>query len=245
MELDANGDSGKRPDTPARMEGMVDLNLLPQRYRRRWPRPSTVLAWLLMFVLLGALFYSYQAFERANRHYAEQRTDLTSAREELEASDPVSEQIAQLRAEIEAERQRAQALERAAAALDIQDIAWGSTLQDVLQAAPDGLTVDAVREDRGAVSLSGTADEYHAPLAYAAALRELTPGATVTVESIDLAPADEEAEATAAPTATPSPDESPTEVPADPEAERYVYTIRVVFPSIAAAALGDNQGGAP
>jgi hypothetical protein len=118
MGIEANGESGKRADTPARLEGMIDLNLLPQRYRRRWPRPSTVLAWLLMFILLGALYYSYQAFETANRHYAEQRTDLATAREELEASDPVSEQIAQLRTEIEAERQRAQALERAATALD-------------------------------------------------------------------------------------------------------------------------------
>lgn len=228
-------------EVPAPVEGLLDINLLPDRYRRRWPAPATVLAWLVAVALLGALVLSYRTYRSAHLEYQEQRAGHEAAQQQLEAEDSLAEDLNALRADIEAAQQEAATLQRSANALAIQEISWGTTLSSILELAPDGLDVNSVGQSEDTVGLQGTAEAYYLPLVYAAALSNSHPEALVTVQEIHVLVPQAEQE----PTPTPSEAETST-APADQQSEmNYGFSMRLVYPRVGSFSQQDEAGGSP
>lgn len=226
---------------PAKLQATVDLNLLPERHRRQWPSPSTVLSWALMLLLLGALYYSYPTFKAASAHYQDQVAALEAAENEVRAPTPFEEQVSALRADIEAEQERAQTLRASRRSLVIQQIAWGATLIEFVNAAPPGLEITSVSQEQISLRFAGIADEYHLPLQYAATLRTLAGDASVRVEAIRVQQPPAETDDAATP--TPQPTEEGESTEEEVVEISYSFTITVAYPELESPAEIVASGG--
>lgn len=220
-------DAGDSPRSD-QLQATMDLNLLPERYRRQWPDASTLLAWALMLALLAALYFSYETFQAANLRYQDQRTALQSAQEQLEGTTPFEQRVDELREQIEAQQARAEALRSAGQSLTIQQIAWGATLMDLMDAAPVGLEITGIGQARTRVQLAGVAEDYHLPLLYAAELRNMAADADVEVQAIHVQIPAEATETAATP--TPSPTEAADSSEEAISETIYTFTITVAYP---------------
>ncbi len=238
---DAGISTAQAGEIPTPVEGLLDINLLPDRYRPRWPAPATVLAWLVAVALLVSLFLSYRTYRSAVLEYEAQRAALEAAQQQLEAEDSLAAELEALRADIEAAQQQAAALQRSADALAVQEIGWGTTLNSILSLAPDGLEVTSVVQSEDTVALQGTAEAYYLPLAYAAALRDSHPQPLVTVQEIHVLVPETEQELTSTPAETEA-----SEAAAEQLVEaNYAFSIRLVYPRVDAASQLNGTGGAP
>jgi Tfp pilus assembly protein PilN len=174
------------PDrVPARVEGILNLNVLPARHQP--PRLSwrTLTAWIAVAVLLGLLYFSYQQFEMAGQALELQREDLTQVRQELVEAQALPVRQEHLIAEIALAEENLRALQDALDRLSIQQVSWGPVLERAVSLAPDGISLEQIQQARGQVSLVGLSRAYPLPLTYAEALRTSGLFDYVTVRSID------------------------------------------------------------
>lgn len=224
---------------PAQVERLVDINLLPDRYRRRWPSPTTVLAWLLLSVLLGSLFLSYRFLQSATARQSAQRAALEAAQGQLTVEDTFAENLEALRTDLQASQETAADLRQTAEDLTVQEIRWGATLTSVLDRTPAGLEIASIHQAENTVELRGTADHYYLPLAYAAELENANPESEVTVQEIHLLDGDAEQDVTPTP---------PAAEAAEPEGQPiedviYEYMIRMEYPQLDGRLGSDESGG--
>jgi len=186
------GEPAARDHKPARAEGLLNLNVLPERHRPRrlnWP---TLAAWGLVVLLVSLLYPSYLQFEQAGRALDNQRADLAQVRLDLTAAQALPQQQERLNAEIILAEANLADLEQALHQLSIQTVSWGPVLEQAVALAPDGISLEQVRQSAGEVSLVGVSRSYPLPLAYAEALRTAQLFDGVSVQSIDrLGPEDE------------------------------------------------------
>ncbi|MDX1600156.1 MAG: hypothetical protein R3191_01440 [Anaerolineales bacterium] len=212
------------------LQATMDLNLLPERYRRQLPDASTILSWALMIVLLGALYFSYETFQAANLRYQEQRAALRSAREDMEGTTPFEQRVDELREQIQAEQNRAQALRSAGQSLAVQQIAWGATLTSFMDAAPAGLRITNIAQNPTSVDLAGVAQDYHLPLQYAAELRNMGADVDVEVQAIHVQIPPTPTEVAATPSPTPTDGDGPEGESVSETV--YTFTITVAYPEV-------------
>jgi hypothetical protein len=232
-----------RPGKPQRVEGLIDVNLLPRRYERARLRMSTVLAWLALIALIGLLVPSYQQWQAASTQLTARRAAFAQVQAEMAAINPDEQARANLQAQIDDAQARATDLRSAAVAIAIQDVQWGSTLAAIRGEVIDGLRLTSIHVTAGAVEINGDARAYSLPLAYADALRQNGDYLGVIVGSIskvELTPEQQAELATAgtvpdADAANPSTSEEPV--------VRFAFQIIVVVQQPASSPqAGDTNG---
>lgn len=172
-------------EVPERIEGLIDLNLLPSRYLPQRPSFLTIAAWLLAIALLGLLLPSTTRFREATAALSLERNRLQIAQDRLLEESVEPEELEAVRTDIEAAQSRATELRSALDQVDIQVVRWGHRLQDAVDAAPDGIRIETIQEDEGRVTILGLADRYGEPLAYVDALTELDAYDSVVLQAIN------------------------------------------------------------
>lgn len=220
-------EGAERP--PDRLEGLLDVNLLPARYRRARVSWSSVLAWLALIALFGLLVPSYQQWQSASARLNTERQALAQTQAEMEAMDPNAEARAKLQEQIDDAYSHAADLRTAASSISIQDVQWGTTIALIQAAGVKDLRLTEVLVDGGTVNLNGDAKSYSLPLDYAAALRSNGEFPSVIVESIskfELSP-EQQAELAGGTVSAPSEVETAAESGAEP-VFRYAFEISVV-----------------
>lgn len=207
---------------PARTDGLLDLNVLPQRHRRprlRWAAAAPWLSLLGLIILLYPIFQWFtttnQAFNLVARNLDRQSATQIAMRAPSGTEAALSTQIAQA-------RDQAEALASVAETVNLQQVAWGDTLQFALDQAPAGATVLSVEQEDDNLVLSGDASTYQVPLAYAQRLRDSGRFLAVSVNVISRIPE-----------TSPTPAATPTESAGGSTAAAGPFTFRLTLQTTA------------
>ena len=213
-------------DPPNKVDGLLDINVLPDRYQRRRISFTTIFAWLLFVALVGLLYLSFQRFQQGTRTLAEQRLRFQTVQEALDAAEAQPAEIEQLQTDIDTLQERPSVLEAALAMVNIQPVQWGSLLAEIVLAAPDDVRITTLSQNADLVNIVGVADEYDQPLAYRDDLKaqgmlfEVRLVSITRVAAEDLEQLLEEA---------PTPAEQPEEVEAtnEEDAQNFLYQFEI------------------
>jgi hypothetical protein len=209
---------------PARADGLLDLNVLPQRHRRPRLRWASVAPWLSLLGLLVLVYPTFQWFLATNQAYGAVAREVGHLQATQIALQAPSGTEAAMSTQISSVQDQAQQLRAAASMVNIQNVAWGQTVNFILGNAPAGLTVIGVAQNGDTLAVTGDASTYQVPLAYAQRLQASERFVSVTVAVINRKP-------TAMPTTAPASttEENLTASPT-PEAP-FTFTMSIVTES--------------
>lgn len=170
---------------------VLDLDFLPERYRRRRLTVSALrpalfaLGFALLLIPLG------RYAQAASRQLAAVEASLAQVQGELQGYQPLAEERAGLEARVASARSAAAEIQIAYDAVDIQDITWNHLLKRVLAVRPAGVGMTRIAQDGSEVFLEGLAVSHDLPANYADALARLSNFSGVVLQSVtrvELAP---------------------------------------------------------
>lgn len=212
-----------RTDRASRRASMLDLNVLPPRYRRPRLHWANVAPWLSLLGLIILVYPTFQWFLTTNRAFGDVARQLDHQRATQMALETPSGTEAALRSEIADVQGETDRLQSAMQSVDLQKVAWGDEMRYVLDQAPAGALVSQVREQGSGLVLNGQATTYPVALVYAQRLQDSGRFVSVQIDVISQAmetsPTPTTVPARTARSSTPSPT-APPEV-----AHPFAFTI--------------------
>jgi len=175
---------GKRTLASVPRGQTIDLNLLPERYRRRRLSFRGLRPWILTigfslmlvpsFKLLGQASANLKPLQEDSRQTLAELAGFREVSEERQALQKDYEDLISLTAQIEADYQ----------SISIQQVLWGPMLKTVVGLVPGGVRLTSISQSVDEVTLEGEADSYMLPLDYADRLREGGQFSDVIVDSL-------------------------------------------------------------
>ena len=163
---------------------LVDLNILPDRYRRRRLGPRTVLPWILLLVLLGLLYPVGNNFLQTQQAFRDKQQELDQVQTAFDNYLPVEERLAILEAEIEAAEIKAEEIRAQYSEIDLELTSWSYILFSIVEKLPPGVKVSAYLQSGREIQLQGTADTYQQVLDLEEAMQTINPVHGVQIDSI-------------------------------------------------------------
>ena len=172
--------SDKRQSAEHRQPALLDIDVLPQRYRRKKLTWAAVAPWVALAGMLALVLPTYQWFSATNDNFnqiagnlARQQATLASVKSPSVTEEALQTQVAQVMDQVNA-------YQNLTGDINLQQVAWGPTISGVLTKTPPGLYVDSIAQSGPVLTLNGTASAYQLPLDYARALE--TSGKFVSVQ---------------------------------------------------------------
>jgi hypothetical protein len=185
---------------PARADGLLDINVLPQRHRKARLRWASVAPWLSLLGLIILVYPTFQWFVATNDEFGLVARDLAHMRSTQIALQTPSGTESALSTQIASVNDQTQGIRAAADSLNLQQIAWGETIQRALDLAPLGVDVSSVVQTEDQVEITGLASSYQIPLAYAQRLKDSGRFSDVSVSVVSRNPEASPTPSSASPT---------------------------------------------
>ncbi len=188
---------------------LFDINILPERYRRRKVRLIGVVPWLAFIVLLLALYPSILVAMQAQVDFSLARERVASLQATIENTQTNADEFDRITAEIQAQSARRDQILASYEGLELAGSSWSTTLLDIIASTPDGIQYTQITQQEGLIYLDGIADSYSAVLDLSDSLQEIKDFHSVQINSIEeILPED-----TAAPLDAPEEDGQPGSIP--------------------------------
>ncbi len=173
--------------TPAAPPGpalVIDLNFLPERYRRhkltlKAMRPAL---FALGFALLLIPLSRYWTESRSRLLLIEDA--LARVQAELQGYEPLAEERTQLETRIESAQAASAEIQAAYETVNIQNTTWNRLILRSLAAVPARARIDRLAQSGEEVVFEGIAEAYALPSIYADSLRGLGDYGEVIIQSI-------------------------------------------------------------
>ena len=162
----------------------LDLNLLPEQYRRRRLSLHAARPWALLLAFVLLLFPSYKLYHAANLDSSRVEADLTRIQSVLDNYVPLIEEKDALLAKIEAIESQIDEIETAAQSAIIQEITWGSLLRSIVRMVPAGVELTTVDQSGYEVLIEGVAENRYLTPSLADTLEESGLFASVVINSL-------------------------------------------------------------
>ena len=163
---------------------MIDLNILPEEYRKRKITLSALRPWLFLFAFALILIPTLQLYSKASRELGRVEGDLAKVQAALDDYKPLAEEKAALEAKIEQALDQAGEIESATDSATIQEIVWSDILQNILRIAPAGIQLTIIDQLGYEVVIVGVAEGHRLPMTYADDLIESGLFVSLVVNSI-------------------------------------------------------------
>ncbi len=164
---------------------LFDINILPERYRRKKFRPVAILPWLLLILFLAALYPSVLIAREAQSTFTRSQLEVSNLQTSLESYQSAAVKLAALQEEINLQVQQKEQIQSSYQGLDLKGSNWSPTLFRVVQNAPDGISLTSVTQQDQEILLEGTAAAYPQVLEYLDSLSSLEEFSAVQIEAID------------------------------------------------------------
>jgi len=164
--------------------GLFDINILPQRYRRRQIRLVSILPWCLFVVLLGLLYFSSILALEAQAQFKQSQIDLAQVQSALEGYQSSAEQVDFLENEIEAAYQLRDQITDSYQGIDIKGSHWSDTLFSIKGIIPQGVSLTLVTQEDNQIFLEGISTSYPVILDLVEKLNSLDTIQSVQIESV-------------------------------------------------------------
>ena len=164
--------------------GLFDINILPQRYRRKRIRLVSILPWLLFIVLLGLLYFSGILALEAQGQFKQSQIDLAQVQSALENYQSSAEQVESLENEIEAAYLLRDQITDSYQGIDLTSTHWSDTLFSIKGIIPEGISLSLVTQQENQILLQGISNSYSIILDLVENLNELDAVQSVQIESV-------------------------------------------------------------
>lgn len=164
--------------------GLFDINILPQRYRRKRIRLVSILPWLLFIVLLGLLYFSGILALEAQAQFKQSQINLAQVQSALESYQSSAEQVESLENEIEAAYLLRDQITDSYQGIDLTSTHWSDTLFSIKGIIPEGISLSLVTQQENQILLQGISNSYSIILDLVENLNELDAVQSVQIESV-------------------------------------------------------------
>jgi len=175
---------GKRTLASVPRGQTIDLNLLPERYRRRRLSFRGLRPWMLAVGFALMLVPSFKLLGQASANLKPLQEDSRRTLAELAGFRDISTERQALQKEYEEIVNQTGQIEADYVSLSIQQVTWGQLLTTVVGLVPGGVRLTSISQSVDEVTLEGEADAYMLPLDYADRLREGGQFSDVIVDSL-------------------------------------------------------------
>lgn len=184
--------SEPRPARPLRgSRDMFDINILPDRFRRKKLTLMVLLPWLLLAVLLGTIYPVYTLANKTQNTFQEKRLALARVQAELDFYQTSSQEREDLQTRLDDALDQKDAIILSYGGLQLENNQWSSTLVQINQQLPEGASwVQISRQDQ-TIRLDGIAREYPLVLDLLDSLNGLDGLTEVEIDSIEQIDLDE------------------------------------------------------
>lgn len=143
-----------------------------------------LLPWLLLLVLLGTIYPTYQLATKSQSSFREKRLDLARVQADLDFYQVNSQEAIDLQAQIDEALAEKDALINSFGGLKLSDQKWSPTLYQIDQLLPAGASWSQITQQGSTIYLDGTADEYQLVIDLLDALKSVEGLADVEINSI-------------------------------------------------------------
>lgn len=164
--------------------GLFDINILPQRYRRKRIRWVNILPWLLFIVLLGLLYFSSTLALEAQAQFKQSQIDLAQVQSALESSQSSAEEVDFLENELEAAYQLRDQITASYQGVDLTGTHWSETLFSIKGIIPEGISLTLITHRENQVLLQGISNSYPIILDLVESLYGLDAVQSVQIKSV-------------------------------------------------------------
>jgi Tfp pilus assembly protein PilN len=164
---------------------MFDINILPQRYRRRKITIWMVLPTILLLVLLAATYPAYQAAENAQTVFKNSRSALAEVQTTFNAFQINNADLVAIENEIRAESELRDQILSSYGGLQVSGNKWSPTLDAVVRSAPSGIQWLSISQQEGVIRLEGVSGSYDLLISLADSLEPISGIAEVEIGSVE------------------------------------------------------------
>jgi Tfp pilus assembly protein PilN len=174
-------------DTPVEGSGpsILDINILPPRYRRRGLNWRAALPWLICVALGLLLLPSVYLLTASFSEHVQALEAVSQAEQSLESHQVFIEDREMMITELEQLRMQSAQIKAAAQSAVIQEIRWGDVMGAILDAQPEAVELTALNQNENEVLISGSAADHTLVLTLGERLTESTLIRAITVNSIE------------------------------------------------------------
>ena len=188
---------------------VLDINILPERYRRRKIRLMSILPWLLLVILLALLYPAVVQALQAEEEFQESKQAYQAIQATVESYRSLENEIETLESALEAANQQLESFSASYGDFQLQSTNRSEQLDLILSAKPPGITLGNLVQQGGEIILEGTADAYQLPLQMVESLQSLERFSSVRLKAIQ-AVISEQAGSTPVPSEEEQPPPTPT-----------------------------------
>lgn len=171
---------------------IIQMNILPERYRRRRIHPGAVLAVLLLLVQLLLLYPISTILSQEQSSFMKSKTAFQDLQAEVDSYNAPREQSTELEAELESVREELLVFEDSFSAQNFQNKAWSEYLNLVLEQIPAALDVENILLQDSTILVFGRSDSYTLPLVMVENLETQEKFSAARALSIQLIPPEED-----------------------------------------------------
>jgi hypothetical protein len=169
---------GSRPD-------LLDINILPGRYRRRRVTWRSIIAWLIPALLALLLAPTTYLWLDSSAKLHQQEQDLRGAQAALEQYQPVLDQREQMAAQLEQIRAQTDQIRSAAEGATIQVLPWSDVLDMILRNSPEGIELSSIELSDYELLIGGRTRNHLLPMSMKDGLAASPPVETTAINSIE------------------------------------------------------------
>ena len=179
---------GNDPPPPASLTaslGLFDINILPRRHQRRKHQPAAILPWLVLIVLLGALYSNILRTLDSQEVFTASRDAFGDVQNTLNNYQSAAQELESIQTEIDLELLRRDEILATYQGLNLQHISWSRLFYAIESITPDEIswTLMTMQEDR--IQFEGRADSYQDVLILREALVTINGLENVQIDSVD------------------------------------------------------------
>ncbi len=179
------GDDSPQTKQLAGSLSLFDINILPQRYRRRKIRFINILPWLVFLLLMGTLYPSGITAMGAQSEFRLSQRKLNGLQSLLENHQGAAGEMESLQTEIDLQIERRDQILSSYQGLDLTGSKWSSILFLIEKNAPAGILWTQITQKDGEIRLDGIANAYPTVLSLRDSLEKIEGIIRVQIDSVD------------------------------------------------------------
>ena len=179
------GEQDPLPKPLAGTLSLFDINILPDRFRRRKFRLVNALPWLVLIVLLGTLYPATISTFQAQAEFRLKQIEFTDLQSTLTNYQIAAVEMENIQAEIESQIEIRDQIEASYQGIDLQGTYWSHLLFQIDQTTPAGISWTQITQVEDQIRLEGIASTYPTILILQDSLAEINGILSVQIESVD------------------------------------------------------------
>ena len=164
---------------------LFDINILPLRHQRRKLQLASVLPWLVLIVLLGALYSNILRTLDSQMAFTASRDALSDVQDTLNNYQSAAQALESIQTDIDLELLRRDEILATYQGLNLQHISWSRVFYGIESITPDGISWTLMTMQDDHIQFEGRADSYQLVLLLREALVTIDGLENVQIDSVD------------------------------------------------------------